>query len=104
MIAINKIEKIRYLKFLFSQLWQGKTTPALEYLKQYCSDKRFTREVRTWGAGRLGGQGERTKFINLTAVSPCLLVPKSPSPAITKESQKRNVLGSPAMPTLLFSL
>lgn len=33
MIAINKIEKTRHLKFLFSQLWQGKTNPALEYLK-----------------------------------------------------------------------
>ena len=33
MIAINKLEKTKHLKFLFSQLWQGKTTTALEYLK-----------------------------------------------------------------------
>lgn len=33
MIAINKSEKTKHLKFLFSQLWQGKTTTALEYLK-----------------------------------------------------------------------
>ncbi len=33
MIAINKNEKIEHLKFLFSQLWQGRTTTALEYLK-----------------------------------------------------------------------
>lgn len=33
MIAINKLEKTKHLKFLFSQLWQGKTTTVLEYLK-----------------------------------------------------------------------
>lgn len=33
MIAINKIEKAKHLKFLFSQLWQGKTAAALGYLK-----------------------------------------------------------------------
>ncbi len=32
MIAVNKIEKAKHLKFLFSQLWQGKTA-ALDYLK-----------------------------------------------------------------------
>ncbi len=33
MIAVNKIEKTQHLKFLFSQLWQGKTAAALNYLK-----------------------------------------------------------------------
>ena len=33
MIATNKLEKAKYLKFLLSQLWQGHTTIALEYLK-----------------------------------------------------------------------
>ncbi len=33
MIAANKLEKIKHLKFLLSQLWQGNTTIALEYLK-----------------------------------------------------------------------
>ena len=33
MIATNKIEKAKHLKFLFSQLWQGNTAIALEYLK-----------------------------------------------------------------------
>jgi len=33
MIAINKVEKSRHLKFLFSHLWQGKTARALEYLR-----------------------------------------------------------------------
>ncbi len=33
MIAINKIEKSKHLRFLFSQLWQGNTAIALEYLK-----------------------------------------------------------------------
>ncbi len=33
MIAISKSEKPKHLKFLFSELWQGKTTAALEYLK-----------------------------------------------------------------------
>jgi len=33
MIAINKVEKSRHLKFLFSHLWQGKTAIALEYLR-----------------------------------------------------------------------
>lgn len=33
MIATNKLEKIKHLKFLLTQLWQGNTTIALEYLK-----------------------------------------------------------------------
>lgn len=33
MIATNKLEKSKHLKFLFSQLWQGNTAIALEYLK-----------------------------------------------------------------------
>ncbi len=33
MIATNKLEKAKHLKFLFSQLWQGNTAIALEYLK-----------------------------------------------------------------------
>lgn len=33
MTAINKSEKAKHLKFLLSQLWQGKATVALEYLK-----------------------------------------------------------------------
>lgn len=34
MIAINKIET-RHLKFLLSQLWQGKSATALEYLRHH---------------------------------------------------------------------
>lgn len=33
MIAVNKIEKAKHLKFLFLHLWQVKTANALEYLK-----------------------------------------------------------------------
>jgi len=33
MIAVNKLEKTQHLKSLFSQLWQGQTATALEYLK-----------------------------------------------------------------------
>ncbi|WP_028954129.1 hypothetical protein [Synechocystis sp. PCC 7509] len=33
MIATNKLEKAKHLKFLFSQLWQGNTAIALEYLQ-----------------------------------------------------------------------
>ena len=33
MIAPNKIEKAKHLKFLFSQFWHGNTVAALEYLK-----------------------------------------------------------------------
>ncbi|MDZ4879010.1 MAG: hypothetical protein CLLPBCKN_008448 [Chroococcidiopsis cubana SAG 39.79] len=33
MIATNKLEKTKHLKFLFSQLWHGSTAIALEYLK-----------------------------------------------------------------------
>lgn len=33
MIALNKIEKVKHLKFLFSQLWHGNMAAALEYLK-----------------------------------------------------------------------
>jgi len=33
MIAVNKIEKSKHLKFLLAQLWQGKTRVALEYLQ-----------------------------------------------------------------------
>jgi len=33
MIATNKLEKAKHLKFLFSQLWQGNTAITLEYLK-----------------------------------------------------------------------
>jgi hypothetical protein len=33
MIAANKMEKSQHLKFLMSQLWQGKVTAALEYLQ-----------------------------------------------------------------------
>ncbi len=52
---------------------------------QYCSDKRFTREVRTRGAGRLGGQGETAVgFINFV-LSPCHLVTLSPSPFKSEE-------------------
>lgn len=35
LIAINKVEKSRHLKFLFSHLWQGKTGIALEYLRHH---------------------------------------------------------------------
>lgn len=35
MIASNKVEKSRHLKFLFSHLWQGKIATALEYLRNH---------------------------------------------------------------------
>jgi len=39
MIAVNKLEKAKHLKFLLSQLWQGNTAMALEYLKQQVNAK-----------------------------------------------------------------
>lgn len=33
MIATNKVEESIHLKYLLPQLWRGKTTTALEYLK-----------------------------------------------------------------------
>ena len=39
MIAVDKIEKSTHLKFLLSQLWQGKTATALDYLRQLIAVK-----------------------------------------------------------------
>lgn len=39
MIAANKLEKTQHLKFLFSQLWQGETAAALEYLKYHVAPR-----------------------------------------------------------------
>ncbi len=35
MIASNRVEKSRHLKFLLSPLWQGKTATVLEYLRNH---------------------------------------------------------------------
>jgi hypothetical protein len=39
MIAANKLEKTQHLKLLFSQLWQGETAAALEYLKYHVAPR-----------------------------------------------------------------
>jgi len=39
MVAVDKIEKSKYLKFLLPQLWQGKTAIALEYLRHHVTVK-----------------------------------------------------------------
>ena len=44
MIATNKLEKTKHLKFLFSQLWHGSTAIALEYLKHQVQ----TRNLDKW--------------------------------------------------------
>ncbi len=50
---------------------------------QYCSDKRFTREVRTRGGGD-GGTRRNSRMTYHFNLSPCPLVPLSPCPVITK--------------------
>jgi signal recognition particle GTPase len=39
MIAVNRLEKTKHLKFLLSQLWQGNTAIAIEYLKRQVNAK-----------------------------------------------------------------
>ena len=53
---------------------------------QYCSDKRFTREVLDFGRGRWGDKEKQPHDLSLQSfpLSPCPLVPLSPCPAITK--------------------
>jgi len=83
MIAANKLEKIKHLKFLLSQLWQGNTTIALEYLKHQVQ----TRNLDKWNellgylekhqhqiinykrrtqAGKTIGSGRAEKGVDLT--------------------------------------
>ncbi len=86
MIAINKVDKSRHLKFLFSHLWQGKTAIALEYLRNsvvvknqekwqeligYLSKHQaeiidYNRRSR---AGKTIGSGQVEKGVNLTVGS-----------------------------------
>ncbi len=82
MIATNKLEKIKHLKFLLTQLWQGNTTIALEYLKQIQArnlDKRnelltylekHQHEIinyeRRSQAGKTIGSGRVEKAVDLT--------------------------------------
>jgi hypothetical protein len=39
MIAPTKAEKVTYLKFIFYQLWHGKTEAVLDYLKHPITHK-----------------------------------------------------------------
>ena len=83
MIATNKLEKTKHLKFLLSQLWQGNTTIALEYLKHQVqarnSDKwqeliryleKHQHEIinykRRSSAGKTIGSGRVEKGVDLT--------------------------------------
>lgn len=43
MIAPNKLEKAKHLKFLLSQLWQGNTAIALDYLKHQVQAKNLNK-------------------------------------------------------------
>lgn len=83
MIATNKLEKAKHLKFLFSQLWQGNTAIALEYLKHQvqtrnldkCQEligylKKHQQEIinykRRSSAGKTIGSGRTRKGVDLT--------------------------------------
>ena len=82
MIAVNKTEKSRHLKFLLPQLWQGKTRIVLEYLKTQvaarnqhkCEEliaylKRHQHEIidynRRSKAGKTIGSGRMEKGVDL---------------------------------------
>jgi hypothetical protein len=86
MIAINKIEKSRHLKFLLSHLWQGKTAIALEYLRNHvvvknqdkwqeliCYLEKHQSEIinynRRTRAGKTIGSGQVEKGVDLTVGS-----------------------------------
>jgi len=83
MIAINKLEKAKHLKFLRSQLWQGNTTMALEYLKHQVEarnldkwqeligylekhDSEIINYKRRASAGKTIGSGRVEKGVDLT--------------------------------------
>lgn len=86
MIAINKIEKSQHLKFLLSQLWQGKTATALEYLRNFAVVKNQDKWQELIGylekhqseiidynrrsrAGKTIGSGQVEKGVDLTVGS-----------------------------------
>ena len=52
MIATNKVEKAKHLKFLFSQLWQGNTAIALEYLKHQVQARNLDKWQELIGSAR----------------------------------------------------
>lgn len=52
MIATNKLEKAKHLKFLFSQLWQGNTAIALEYLKSQVQARNLDKWQELIGSAR----------------------------------------------------
>lgn len=83
MIAINQLEKTQHLKFLFSQLWQGNTAIALEYLKSQVSARNLDKRQELIGylekhyseiinykrrnqAGKTIGSGRVEKGVDLT--------------------------------------
>ncbi len=86
MIAINKIEKSKHLKFLLSQLWQGNPTIALEYLSNHVVGKNQDKWQELIGylekhqpeiinynrrsrAGKTIGSGQVEKGVDLTVGS-----------------------------------
>lgn len=86
MIAANKLEKIKHLKFLLSQLWQGNTTIALEYLKHQVKARNLDKRHELIGylekhqheiinykrrsqAGKTIGSGRVEKGVDLTVGS-----------------------------------
>ena len=86
MIATNKVEKAKHLKFLFSQLWQGNTAIALEYLKHQVQARNLDKWQELIGylekhsseiinykrrsqAGKTIGSGRAEKGVDLTVGS-----------------------------------
>jgi hypothetical protein len=86
MIAANKQERSKHLKFLLLQLWQGKTTAALEYLKHRVNVRNQDRWQELIGylekhhseiinynrrsrAGKTIGSGRMEKGVDLTVGS-----------------------------------
>ena len=86
MIAANKLEKAKHLKFLFSQLWQGNTAIALEYLQHQVQARNLDKwqelirylqkhqpEIINYSrrsqAGKTIGSGRVEKGVNLTVGS-----------------------------------
>lgn len=86
MIATNKLEKAKHLKFLFFQLWQGNTAIALEYLKLQVQAKNLDKWQELIGylekhqseiinykhrssAGKTIGSGRVEKGVDLTVGS-----------------------------------
>lgn len=86
MIASNKLDKAKHLKFLLSQLWQGNTTIALEYLNYQVNAKNVDKlqelirylekhqsEIINYSrrsqAGKTIGSGRVEKAVDLTVGS-----------------------------------